>query len=170
MFWEFIVPAIIILFICYYLLPQFHYGVDVQLIKTKSLLHEITHNSNIQNIRNTQNALNINSANQDVSANPEKQRLDKCSASKVEQCPVGTYSQCTNNSIKHGKCNCTDQRSYELCSNDNMDDLLQLDKVLEHDNKKHDKYALRVNQWSVDETAFNDPGNLHIKRLNPYVA
>ena len=57
MFWEFIVPAIIILFICYYLLPQFHYGVDVQLIKTKSLLHEITHNPNIRNIRNTQNAL-----------------------------------------------------------------------------------------------------------------
>ena len=52
---------------------------------------------------------------------------------------------------------------------DDMNDLLTMDEVLQNEAKNHGKYAIRVNKWNVGETDYNDPGNLHIQRTNPYV-
>lgn len=163
MFWEFIVPVIVILLLCYFLLPKFKYGVDLNLNKTRYMLNELVRDGSRNNIRNN---IHLDLSNKQ---NPEKQRTDKCLASSPEQCPVGTYKQCTNNLANHGKCDCTDQRSYELCSKDVLQDPLAMDEVLKLEEKDYGKYATRVNQWTVDESTFNDPGNLHIQRTNPYV-
>ena len=155
MFWDFIVPVIIILCICYCLLPKFRYGVDTNIIQTRHLLNELSD-------ADKQNAVNT----PDLS---KKERTDTCMASSPEKCPVGKYTQCTNNVLPDDKCNCTDQRSYEVCSKDTMDNLLCMNDVLPNDKKEYGKYATRVNQWTVGQTEYNDPGNLHIKRTNPYV-
>ena len=179
MFWEFIVPFVAVLVICYCLLPKFKYGVDKQFMKTNSLLNEITlndlrnefGNNDINNLSNLSNLNNLNNEknNKKLKNTPPELRLDTCSAMKVEECPVGCYKQCTNNVMNHSKCDCSDQRSFEVCSNDDMNDLLAMDEVL--CNKSHDfgKYATRVNRWNVGKTEFNDPANLHIQRSNPYV-
>ena len=175
MFWEFIVPLIVVLVVCYCLMPKFKYGVDRHIMKTNSFLNEITlndlrneygnndlvhHNSHISKETNKKKkVLNI----------PPELRLDTCSATKVNACPVGSYKQCTNNVLNHPKCDCSDQKSFEVCSNNDMNDLLTMDEVLQNEAKEHGKYAIRVNKWKVDETKFNDPGNLHIQRTNPYV-
>ena len=101
--------------------------------------------------------------------NPPELRLDTCSAMKVDACPIGCYKQCTNNVMNHPKCNCSDQKSFEVCSDNDMNDLLTMDEVLQNEAKDYGKYAIRVNKWNIGETEFNDPGNLHIQRTNPYV-
>jgi hypothetical protein len=153
-FWEFILPVFVILLVCYYMIPTFHHGVNVHLMKTTRLANTSI-GSNNYNTNDTQHI--------------EKQRTDKCSASKNELCAVGTYTQCTNNIINHRKCDCKDQRSYELCTNNTVDQLLSDDEVLKTPDKDYGKYATRVNQWTVDNTYYNEPTNLHIKRTNPYV-
>jgi hypothetical protein len=172
MFWEFIVPLIIVLVVCYCLLPKFKYGVDKQLMKTNSLLNEITLNDLRNEFVNNEinNEVKQERKNSKLLKNtPPELRLDTCSAMKVDECVVGSYKQCTNNVMEHPKCDCLDQRSFEVCSNEDMNDLLKIDEVLS--NKPHDfgKYAPRVNIWNVGETTFNDPANLHIQRTNPYV-
>ena len=47
---------------------------------------------------------------------------------KVDECPVGCYKQCTNNVMNHPKCDCSDQKSFEVCSNNDMNDLLKMDE------------------------------------------
>ena len=42
MFWEFIVPLVIVLVICYFSIPKFKYGVDCQINKTHYLIYELT--------------------------------------------------------------------------------------------------------------------------------
>jgi hypothetical protein len=180
MFWEFIVPLIIVLVVCYCLLPKFKYGVDRQIMKTNSLLNEITLNDlrneyenndlarkNAQ--LNTQENEHTNNKNKKALNYPPELRLDTCSAMKVDACPVGCYKQCTNNVMTHPKCNCSDQKSFEVCSDNDMNDLLTMDEVLQNEAKDYGKYAIRVNKWNIGETEFNDPGNLHIQRTNPYV-
>jgi len=173
MFWEFIVPLIIVLVFCYCLMPKFKYGVDRQFMKTNSLLNEIT----LNNLRNEygnndlvhQNKQLNENKNKKALNNPPELRLDTCSAMKVNVCPVGSYKQCTNNVMIHSKCDCSDQKSFEVCSNNDMNDLLTMDEVLQNEEKDYGKYAIRVNKWNVGETEYNDPGNLHIQRTNPYV-
>ena len=177
MFWEFIVPLLIVLVVCYYSMPKFRYGVDCQLNKTNLLVHELTLN-NLHNefgnndynykskINNKNNKNNKNKKLKNIS--PEL-RLDTCSAMKTEACPIGSYKQCTNNVMDHPKCDCSDQKSFEVCSNNDMNDLLSMDQVLQNEQKDFGKYATRVNRWTVGETTFNDPSNLHIQRTNPYV-
>ena len=183
MLFEFIVPLIVVLVFCYFLMPKFKYGVDKQLNKTTYFLNEITlndlhnefgNNDILNALKRIQNKINFNKNNlkdkhyQAMKSAPEL-RLDTCSAMKTEECPLGSYKQCTNNVMTHPKCDCTDQRSFEVCSNNDMNDLLKMDEVLKNDTKKFGKYATRVNRWTVDYTEFNDPGNLHIQRTNPYV-
>ena len=177
MFWEFIVPLIIVLVFCYCLMPKFKYGVDRHIIKTNSLLNEITLNE-LRNEYGNNDLVHSNkhvneneneNKNKKALNNPSELRLDTCSAMKVNECPVGSYKQCTNNVMNHPKCDCSDQKSFEVCSNFDMNDLLTMNEVLKNEVKNHGKYAIRVNRWSVGETEFNDPGNLHIKRTNPYV-
>jgi hypothetical protein len=154
-FWDFILPVALILLVCYFLVPTFHYGVDVHLMKTQGLLNAPIDMPNNRSGNETQKV--------------EKQRTDKCSASKNEDCAVGTYKQCTNNYMEHGKCDCADQRSYELCTKNTLEDPLSIDEVLNTQNKDYGKFATRVNQWNVDDTYFNEPSNLHVQRTNPYV-
>lgn len=177
-------PFIIVLAVCYCLLPKFKYGVDKQLMKTNSLLNEITLNDlrnefgHYEVIHQVNNELN-NKVNNEVKQErknrkllkntPPELRLDTCSAMKVDDCVVGSYKQCTNNVMEHPKCDCLDQRSFEVCSNDDMNDLLKMDEVLSNKPHNFGKYATRVNIWNVGETKFNDPANLHIQRTNPYV-
>lgn len=175
MFWEFIVPLIIVLIFSYCLMPKFKYGVDRQIMKTNSFLNEITLNdlrneygNNDLNHLNYHETRNKNK-NKKALNNPPELRLDTCSAMKVDECPVGCYKQCTNNVMSHPKCDCSDQKSFEVCSNNDMNDLLKMDEVLQNEEKDYGKYAIRVNKWTVGETEFNDPGNLHIQRTNPYV-
>ena len=175
MFWEFIVPLIIVLIFSYCLMPKFKYGVDRQIMKTNSFLNEITLNdlrneygNNDLNHLNYHKTHNKNK-NKKALNNPPELRLDTCSAMKVDECPVGCYKQCTNNVMNHPKCDCSDQKSFEVCSNNDMNDLLKMDEVLQNEEKDYGKYAIRVNKWTVGETEFNDPGNLHIQRTNPYV-
>jgi hypothetical protein len=180
MFWEFIIPLIVVLVFCYCLMPKFKYGVDRQIMKTNKFLNEITLNDLRNEYGNNDLVHNNPHINKDMSNhnnnkktqvlnNPPELRLDTCSAMKVNACPVGSYKQCTNNVLKHPKCDCSDQKSFEVCSNNDMNDLLTMDEVLQNEAKAHGKYAIRVNKWAVDETKFNDPGNLHIQRTNPYV-
>ncbi len=154
-FWDFILPVALILIVCYFLFPTFHYGVDVHTMKTQGILNAPIEIPNDSSGNNTQKV--------------EKNRTDKCSASKNEDCGVGTYKQCTNNYKKHGKCDCSDQRSYELCTKNILEDPLSMDEVLKTSNKDYGKFATRVNQWNVDNTYFNELSNLHIQRTNPYV-
>jgi hypothetical protein len=177
MFWEFVVPLIVVLVFCYCLLPKFKYGVDKQFMKTNSLLTEMTLN-NLHNefgnndivYESEQNNMNKNNNNvRQVTNTPPELRLDTCSAMKVEACPVGCYKQCTNNVMTHPKCNCSDQKSFEVCSNNDMNDLLTMDEVLQNEPNHVGTYAIRVNKWNVGESEFNDPANLHIQRTNPYV-
>ena len=187
MFWEFIVPLLIVLVVCYYSMPKFRYGVDCQLNKTNLLVHELTLN-NLHNefgnndynykskINNKNNKNNKKTKLKNIS--PEL-RLDTCSAMKTEACPIGSYKQCTNNVMDHPKCDCSDQKSFEVCSNNDMNDLLHYNttqniKYADYRNNKcattiTDAYATRVNKWLVEDTEFNEPGNLHIQRKNPYV-
>ena len=179
MFWEFIVPLIIVLVFCYCLMPKFKYGVDRQIIKTNSLLNEITlnelrneyGNNDLVNLNKHVNENNNENKNKNKKAlnSPPELRLDTCSAMKVDECPIGCYKQCTNNVMNHPKCDCSDQKSFEVCSNNDMNDLLTMDEVLQNEAKDYGKYAIRVNKWNVGETEYNDPGNLHIQRTNPYV-
>ena len=183
MFLEFIVPLIVVLVFCYLLMPKFKYGVDRQINKTNYFLNEITlndlrkefgNNDILYALKGIQNKIHASQDNlkdkhhQAMKSAPEL-RLDTCSAMKIEECPVGSYKQCTNNVMIHPKCDCTDQRSFEVCSNNDMNDLLKMEEVLKTDLKEYDKYATRVNRWKVGYTEFNDPGNLHIQRTNPYV-
>jgi hypothetical protein len=171
MFWEFIVPLIIILVFCYCLMPKFKYGVDRQFMKTNSLLNEITLNE-LRNEYGNNDLVNLNkhvNENKKALNSPPELRLDTCSAMKVDECPIGCYKQCTNNLMNHPKCDCSDQKSFEVCSNNDMNDLLTMDEVLQNEAINHGKYAIRVNRWTVGETDYNDPGNLHIQRTNPYV-
>jgi hypothetical protein len=165
MFWEFVVPLTIILIVCYFLVPTFHYGVNTHIITTQNIFRNITTDM-VRPVKNN-NTPDTRTGNDEQK--PDKHRMDKCSASKNEQCAVGTYKQCTNNFMEHGKCDCTDQRSYELCSKNTLEDPLSVDEVFTTENKDYGKYATRVNQWTIGDTTFNEPANLHIQRVNPYV-
>ena len=192
MFWEFIVPLVIVIIFCYCLMPKFKYGVDRHISKTNFLLDEITlndlrrkfENKHIQNTLNTiqksiqdnqkiQNDLNnlnhLNKKTKQALNSPPELRMDTCSFMKVNECPIGSYKQCTNNVMAHSKCDCSDQKSFEVCSNNDMNDLLNMDEVLKNEIKEFDKYATRVNRWKVGYTKFNEPANLHIQRTSPYV-
>ena len=166
MFWEVIVPIFIVLLICHYILSNCQYK------RTYSLNNNITSNNIISNSccdnNSQQNNSQQNNSQQNNSVSPEY-RLDTCSVMKTDECPMGSYKQCTNNIMKHPKCDCSDQKSFEVCSNNNMDNLLCTENVLENEAKDYGKYAIRVNGWTVPDTEFNDPGNLHINRTNPYV-
>ena len=171
MFWEFIIPLIVVLVFCYCLMPKFKYGVDRQIMKTNKFLNEITLND-LRNEYGNNDLVNLNkhvNENKKALNSPPELRLDTCSAMKVDECPIGCYKQCTNNVMNHPKCDCSDQKSFEVCSNNDMNDLLTMDEVLQNEAKNHGKYAIRVNKWNVGETDYNDPGNLHIQRTNPYV-
>jgi hypothetical protein len=152
-------------------MPKFKYGVDRQFMKTNSLLNEITLNDLRNEYKNNDLIHQNKHLNENKKAlnNTPELRLDTCSAMKVNACPIGSYKQCTNNVMNHSKCDCSDQRSFEVCSNNDMNDLLTMDEVLKNEAKDYGKYAIRVNKWNVGETEYNDPGNLHIQRTNPYV-
>ena len=103
---------------------------------------------------------------------------------RLDSCPLGSYEQCTNNIMAHDKCDCTDKIGFEVCLKDNIkDNINDISLNNEHlqdlqyaDYRNYecattitDAYATRVNKWSVEDTEFNEPGNLRIKRTNPYV-
>jgi len=164
MFWDFIVPVFVVLLFCYFLFPKFQYGVDVQINHTKYFLNNIVFSPNT----NTTNNRNLIKS---------KQRTDHCLASRPVKCPIGTYNQCTNNILNHSRCNCKDQRSYEVCAK-NESDTVGIDSIFKatsvHTNsnkrKNKNKDATRINLYTVSDSEFNDPGKLHTGRTNPYVA
>ena len=171
MFWEFILPFLVVCVVCYILLSKFKYGVDVHISKSNVLLNEFASGDlalnhlrsqfeKKANINTRKIKLNINSNNK----NNEKQknlnntapelRLDTCSAMKTDSCPLGSYKQCTNNVMNHKKCDCSDQKSFEVCSDNDMNDLLKMDQVLQNEPKDFGKFATRVNKWTVGKTDF----------------
>ena len=175
MFCEFIIPILFVLVLCYCLLPLFKYGVDIQVNKTKCLIHELT--IDVPEVKQSCNLKRKKSKKlEDIT--PEM-RADTCFVTNKDTCPIGSYEQCTNNIMAHKKCDCTDKISFEVCSNNDINELLhdkttQNIKYADYSNNKcattiTDAYATRVNKWSVEDTKFNEPGNLHIKRTNPYV-
>ena len=168
MFSDFILPVIIVLFFCYFLFPKFQHGVDVQINHTKFLLSNITNNNNNNNY-------NYSLSNKALSKS--KQRTDYCMASHKEECPIGRYTQCTNNYLNHARCDCTDQRSFEVCSKnepdtEGIDSIFKATSVYSHNNNTNSTDnidATRVNLYTVSNSEYNDPGKLKLGRTNPYV-
>jgi hypothetical protein len=97
----------------------------------------------------------------------EVTRADHCVASKQDRCPMTSHKQCTNNMRNQQRCDCSDPRSYEVCSKQ-YHGVDMPHKATPAFN--HGKYATRVNMYTTADTAFNNPNKLNIRRANPYVS
>ena len=62
----------------------------------------------------------IRSLSREKSHSKIELRKDLCYLSKKDNCPIGSYKQCTNNTLPKNFCDCS-RKNYELCPYKNIE-------------------------------------------------